>query len=299
MRIRKPGKIRDGLWLLGNRESSIYLLEGSSGSMIISGGMSYIVPDILEQFNRFDIDINQISKILILHSHFDHVGVIPFLKRRRAEIEIYASSRAWEIFSMPKAIATINRFGRDVAHNMGKDEIYKDYSLDWGEDINGHTVSDGDIIDLGDLDGYIYETPGHSSCAISLYIPQIKALFPSDSGGIPYGEIIIASGNSNFTKYQESLERLKELDVEYYCADHYGYVSGEESRTFIKQSIMSAKNYRTLMERIYSRSHNIETAARELADLFYSANNEYFLTPEIMEGVYRQMIRHIAENMQD
>jgi glyoxylase-like metal-dependent hydrolase (beta-lactamase superfamily II) len=259
--------------------------------------MSYIVQDILEQCDTFNIDIERISKVLILHSHFDHVGVIPFLKRRKKEIEIYASSRAWEIISMPKAIETINRFSRDVAYKMGKGEIYNHFFLDWSEDINGKTISDGDIIEVGDLDCHIFETPGHSSCAISLYIPELKALFPSDSGGIPFGEIIIVSGNSNFTKYQESLEKLKELDVEYYCADHYGYVTGEESESFIKQSIISAKNYRTMMERTYRRSRDIETAAKELSDLFYRSNKEYFLTPEIMEGVYCQMIRHIAENM--
>ena len=146
MRIRKPGKIRDKLWLLGNRESSIYLLEGSNESMIVSGGISYIVPDILEQFDTFDIDINRISKILVLHSHFDHVGVVPFIKQLLPEIEIYASSRAWEMLSMPKAIETINRFGRDVALKMNKNKVYEDHNLDWNKDINGEIVSDNDII---------------------------------------------------------------------------------------------------------------------------------------------------------
>jgi hypothetical protein len=47
MRNRKAGKIRDRLWYLGREESGIYLLEGESCSLILSGGMSYLAPIIL------------------------------------------------------------------------------------------------------------------------------------------------------------------------------------------------------------------------------------------------------------
>src|SRR3989304_1646299 len=91
MRIRKPGKVREGIWFLGREESGVYLLEGDDSSMIVSGGMSYLVSDILHQFKEFGMDGNRIKKLLILHSHFDHVGIVPFFKRRHPEIEVYAS----------------------------------------------------------------------------------------------------------------------------------------------------------------------------------------------------------------
>ena len=298
MRVRRPGKIREGLWLLGRKESCLYLLEGSKESMIVSGGMSYLVPDLLQQFNTFGIDESRITKLVILHSHFDHVGTVPFLKRRYPELEIHASARAWEILHMPKAINTINEFSRDVTRRMGRDEAYIIHDLEWRDDIKGKTVSEGDYIDLGDLKGLIYETPGHSSCSISFYVPQFNALFPSDSGGIPYNETIIVSGNSNFTKYQESLEKLKDLEVKFFCADHYGYITGDESGDFIQQCIRFAMNFRALMEQCYQRTGDIEIATREMVSSFYKVNSDYFLSQEILEGVYRQMIRHIANAME-
>jgi hypothetical protein len=50
MRIRKVGKVRDNLWYVGREESGAYILEGSEESMMISGGLSYLVSDILQQF---------------------------------------------------------------------------------------------------------------------------------------------------------------------------------------------------------------------------------------------------------
>lgn len=294
MRIRKPGKVNERIWFLGRMESGVYLLEGTDGSMIVSGGMSYIVSDLLRQFKEFGIDESRIKKLLILHSHFDHVGIVPFFKRRHPEIEIYASQRGWEILRMDKAILTINEFSRNVAKRMKKENIYSTYDIDWRNDVSGKTVREGDRIDLGSLEVSILEIPGHSSCSIAAYIPELKALFPTDGGGIPFDETIVTSGNSNFTKYQESLERLKDLDVEIYGADHYGYVMGEEAGEFISKSIEMAKTNRALMEEAYRSTRDIDAAAKKLISSFYEENPSYFLSPEIFLDVYRQMVRHIA-----
>jgi glyoxylase-like metal-dependent hydrolase (beta-lactamase superfamily II) len=294
MRIRKPGKVHERIWFLGREESGVYLLEGDDGSMMVSGGMSYIISDILRQLNEFGIDEKRIKKLLILHSHFDHVGIIPFFKRRHPEMAVYASERAWEILQMDKAVLTINEFSRNVAKRMNKEEVYSTYDLEWRNDISGITIREGDRLDLGNLEVLIQEIPGHSSCCIAAYIPKLKALFPTDGGGIPFDQTIVTSGNSNYTKYQQSLERLRDLTVDYYCADHYGYVIGEEARTFTSKSIEMAKKNRAQMEEAYRSTRDIDGAAQKIVSSFYEENPSYFLSPEIFLDVYRQMVRHIA-----
>jgi glyoxylase-like metal-dependent hydrolase (beta-lactamase superfamily II) len=294
MRIRNPGKVRERLWFLGREESGVYLLEGKNGFMIVSGGMSYIAPDLLRQFKEFGIDEEKITKLLILHAHFDHVGIVPFFKRRYPKLEVYASSRAWEILQMEKAINTINEFSQTVTKKLGKEEVYSTFDLDWRDDVTGKTLREGDRIDLGGLEVSILEIPGHSSCCIAAHVQEFKALFPTDGGGIPFDETIITSGNSNYTKYQQSLEKLKGLEVEYYCADHYGYVIGEEAREFISKSIEMARQQRARIEEAYRSTKDIDLAARKLISSFYNENSDYFLSPEIFLDVYRQMVRHIA-----
>jgi glyoxylase-like metal-dependent hydrolase (beta-lactamase superfamily II) len=298
MRIRKPGKVNERIWFLGREESGVYLLEGTNESMIVSGGMSYIVPDLLQQFEEFGIDESRIKKLLILHAHFDHVGIVPFFKRRHPEVEVYASERGWEILQMEKAILTINEFSRNVAKRLEKEEVYSTYDLEWGKDVSVEIIREGNRIDLGGLEVSILETPGHSSCCIAAYVPRLKALFPTDGGGIPFDETIVTSGNSNYTKYQQSLERLKDLEVDYYCADHYGYVIGEEARKFISKSIEMAKKTRSQMEEAYCSTRDIDGTAQKLISSFYQENPSYFLSPEIFLDVYRQMVRHIASTIE-
>ena len=298
MRMGGPGKVLDNLWHLGHEESAVYLLDGGNEAMIINGGLRYIVPEVLRQFEEFGIDEEKITKLLILHSHFDHVGIVPFFKRRNPELEIYASPRAWKILGMQNAIDTINAFGRAITEKMGMAETCSGYDLDWRDDVTGVAVSEGDRIRVGDIELHILETPGHSSCHISTHAPQLKVLFPSDGGGIPYKGTIIPSGNSNFTQFQENLEKLKPLEFDYLCADHYGHVVGAEARDYIGRSIELAREHRATIEEAYRRTGDIDSTAQGMAAAFFAENPDYFITREIFEGVYRQMVRHIVNALE-
>ncbi len=297
MRNREPGKVCEGLWFLGKEESGVYLLEGKDQSMLISGGMRYILPAVLEQMEAFGRDREKIRKCLILHAHFDHVGIVPYMKRIFRDLDVCASERGWEILQMPKAVETINAFGRDVTERMGMEAACASYDLDWRDDISGSVVREGDVIDLGNVAVHILETPGHSSCAIAAYIPRVRALFPSDAGGIPYKETNVTFGNSNYTKFQKSLDKLRSLEVDYYCADHYGYITGTEARGFIRGCIEAAQAHRERMETTFRDTGSIEGAVGVLVKGFLDENPDYILTPAILEGIYRQMVKHIASSL--
>ena len=297
MNCQNPGKVCDGLWYLGRPESGVYLLEGRAGSVIISGGMSYLVPALLHQFDEFGLREDRIQGIIILHAHFDHIGIVPFFRRRNPGLKIYASARAWQILSESKNIDTINQFSGRIIDRMKIHVPYSADELDWPVGLSGEIIPEGDAINLGNREIQVFETPGHSSCSISAYVPQIRALFPSDGGGIPYKGTIIASANSNFTLYLESLKKLEMLQVDYLCADHFGYIYGNEARSYISSSIDLARKERTRLEEIYRHSFDVDAAAREMASSFIRANPDYFLPLEIYEGVCRQMMRHIAKTM--
>ena len=266
--------------------------------MLISGGMSYLVPGLLEQFRSFGIDENKIKKHLILHAHFDHLGIIPFMKRRRPDITIYASARGRKTLANPKAVPMINAFSRDVAERMGLESVFETHDVDWRDDITGESVAEGDTLQVGDFEVRIMETPGHSSCSISAHAPSIKALFASDGGGIPYKDFIQIAGNSDYSAYQKSIERLSALDLDYICADHYGYVTGDEARSFMKTAIESAEEKRAEVEAIYRKTGDIDLTAKEMNRAFFDANPDYILTPKILELVHRQMVRSIVADLE-
>lgn len=298
MRIRKPGKVADGLWYLGREESGSYLLEGRDCSILINGGLSHILPSVLQQIREFGIDAGKIKNILILHSHFDHIGIVPWFKRNHPGIEALASKRAWEILAMPKAISIANTFSKSVAEKMGTAAGLEKYDYEWRDDFTGTALVEGDSIDLGGRKLQIMETPGHTGCSISAYEPDLKALFPSDAMGIPFKDIVFPSANTDFTQYQQTLERYKPLAVNYMCADHYGYVTGEEAARFTDMTIDEAGKLRAQMENVYRSVGDIDAAAKAINEEFYRVNPEYFISADILEGVFKQIVKYLAKNMQ-
>ena len=294
MRYRNPQKINDHLWFLGSRESCVYLLRGSKGFLLISGGLVSIIPDVLRQLENHRIDPASINGLLVLHTHFDHVGIVPFFKRLNPKMTVYASPRAIQIFNKPKAIKGINAASCAYLKTLGQKGLLHDFDFEWRIGMSFQAVSEGDIIDLGDMHVRVIETPGHSPCSISAYVPAIKALFPSDAGGIPYGDRTITYGTSNYTQFQKSLEKMVSLEVKYLCSDHYGYVSGTEARHFIARSSQEADRRRALMADAFARKGNLEDAAQQLAVRFREENSGEVVPFDIFVESFRQMIRHVT-----
>jgi glyoxylase-like metal-dependent hydrolase (beta-lactamase superfamily II) len=298
MRVRKAGKITDRFWYLGREESGVYCLEGADSAMLINGGLTFILPDVLRQMQSFGIDSGKIKKFLILHSHFDHTGIVPYIKRTWPAIEILASAPAWKIFAMPKAIEIMNAYSHMSAQMAGAGDALKAYDLDWRDDITGSVVAGGDVIDLGGIAVQIFDTPGHTNCSITAYEPVMKVLFPSDGGGIPFGNMCFPSMNTNTIQYLESLEKIKPLPVRYYCADHYGYITGDEAGGFIGLTLAEGRRWKTELENCY-RKHggDLDAAARAITDDFYRLNPGYFIAPDILEGVFKQMLKFTGKNL--
>ena len=79
MLIQEPGRVTDRIDFLGTPKICLYLLKGED-AMIISGGMSWVVPSLARQFSAIDFDFKKVRYLVIPHSHFDHWGAVPYLK---------------------------------------------------------------------------------------------------------------------------------------------------------------------------------------------------------------------------
>ncbi len=192
--------------------------------------MIYIAPDVVSQIEKFDVDPKKIKKAVILHSHFDHIGILPYLKEKWPWIEVYGSKRAKDLLSKEKVISSIQFMNDIILEKQNMKQKAKELGLDFPALEVEKVVSDGDIIKVGNFSLQVLEVPGHSSCSIALYEPNLKALFASDAGGIPMGDDVFTAANSNFDKYLDSLNRMSKLDVNVHLAEHFGAMVGEDAK---------------------------------------------------------------------
>lgn len=294
MRVRTPQTIHPQVEFLGKPEMCVYLLKGKE-YMIIEGGMSYIVPSILQQFKERDIDPSRITRLLLLHSHFDHCGIAPFFKRMLPQLKVVGSKRSQELYRKEKVVQFIRARNREMLELLKMEKEAAELNLDFDQITVDEVVGEGDIIDLGEsLRVRIMEMPGHSSCSIAAYVEPLKALFPSDAGGIPgEGEEIFPSGNEDYILYQKSLEKLRPLDVEILGATRNGAFIGKEAGEFIPRSIEAAEKMRQEVIQQFQGLENPEEKIRQIVKERY----EVLKTRDIPSEIYVPLIRGIIKNI--
>ena len=294
MIMKKAGKVTDRITLLGREESTVYHVDGGNDAVLVGGGMIHTIPDIMEQIEKFGIDEKKISRVLVLHSHFDHCGIVGFLKKRWPWITIAASQPAKEMLVKPKVIENI-KFMNQVA--VEKFNVGRKLEMLRVDDFQGITVetvlSDGQKLMCGDLTLEIIAVPGHSPCSIAVYLPEEKAMFTSDAAGIAAGNAIFTAANSDFDKYQQSLEKMAKRDVAVVLAEHYGARTGDEGKMFLKQSIEAAKDYRRQIEASLKKTGDPAASTAEITEMAMKMGPSEFLPEEIVTLIASQMVNFI------
>ncbi len=294
MVIDKPGKVTDRIFLLGTKESCIYLLMGNGAYTILGGGATYIIPDVLKQLENFKIDTKRIQRLIILHSHFDHCGIVPFFKKRWPWIEIAASVRAKELLVSTKVVESIHALNQSLLTERGRDEWAEQMGIEFsGVDVET-VVAEGDVVACGDLSMEIIEVPGHSSCSIAVYVSKEKAMFASDAGGIPIANRVFTAANSNFDKYQQSIQKMADYDIDVYLAEHYGARTRADGRDYLFRSMDAARETRQIMEASLDRTKDVKKSTEEMTDMLMDWVPEDFMPKDIIALVVGQMLRYIA-----
>jgi hydroxyacylglutathione hydrolase len=134
----------------------------------------------------------RVKYILCTHAHFDHVGAVPELKEEtEAKIVLHRG-------------------------DLGIYRKAPEYAKAWGFEIDPLPepdlfVSEGDILELGDLKFKVFHTPGHSPGGICVYGEGI--LITGDTiFAVSVGRTDLEGGDAE--KLKESFKRLMHLPDE-------------------------------------------------------------------------------------
>jgi len=296
MIIDKPGYITDRIILMGRRESCVYLLKGDREYALLGGGMVHIVPEILAQLKAFSIAEERIRRMVVLHSHFDHCGIVSFFKERWPWITVAGSARSRELLASPKVIETIASLNRLLLEKYGRRAEAEALRLGFDGIEVDEVVKDRDLLNCGELAMEVVEAPGHSSCSIAIYVQGDRALFTSDAGGIPFGRKIFTAASSNFDQYQHSLKKMAEYKPRICLAEHFGALTGEDGTRFLSRSMDAAAKTRRALEASLARTHSVEKSTAALTEAMMANLPADLLPGEIIAMVIGQMLSNLERH---
>jgi len=64
----------------GGKGGSAYLVLGKDKTALIDCGMAYCAPDLIKNIKKFLADGMRLDYVFLSHSHYDHIGAIPYLR---------------------------------------------------------------------------------------------------------------------------------------------------------------------------------------------------------------------------
>lgn len=299
MLVEQSCKLAEGLYLLGEKQSLIYLIRGRE-AMIMGGGMNWVVPLLEQQLASYAIPAAEIKYLVIQHSHFDHCGAVPYLKRKYPGLKVLATEPARNILAKPKVIGYIESVNKLIIDAYGMQDQYERLGLKIDAIGVDETVGDATIIDLGGgLEVHFIEAPGHSACAVAGYVPKLKAIFPTDASPCPIGSIeklARPSPQYDFTLYKQSLGKLLSYDVEICGFDHFAAVTGADARKVLQNGLDQSIEYENRVVGLYKQGVGLESIARQQAREAMEADGFDFMSEDLMMPIARAEVRNILKS---
>lgn len=196
----------------------------------------------------------------LTHSHYDHAGGTPFIKRAFA-CPVVAGSYAAKIFAKDSAKALMRELDGKFARENGVDE-YEDLFDLLAVDIaaeDGALVSDSGFVALA--------LPGHTRCSVGYYRDGL--LLSCETLGLYRGDsLVVPSYLVSVEDTLRAIDRVQELDVKTILLPHYGVMG--DVKTYLTNARENALKTRDQIVKIL-KSGTREDAINWFCETYYNS----------------------------
>lgn len=208
---------------------SIYpvLLSGENEMILIDCGYPNFLQLIEECASKNTIDLEKLTKLIITHHDFDHMGSAADLKSKYPNIKILASSKDEKYINGKEKSLRLQQAEsvyNDLPHDQKEAALTFQKLLESVDNVDVDiTLNDGDIFDwCGGME--IVETPGHMPGHISIYLKESKTLIAGDALVILDGKLAIANPQYtlDISEAKKSINKLLNYDIQKIICYHGG-----------------------------------------------------------------------------
>lgn len=227
----------------GNKDA-IYpvLLTDDKEMVLIDCGYPNFLALIEECAAKNNIDISNLTKIIITHHDFDHMGALGEFKRKYPNIKVMAAKEEVPYIEGKKKSLRLQQaeslYGLLSDEEKPQAEIFHK-TLESVENCKVDVgLNQGDILDIaGGIE--VVATPGHMPGHISLYHKQSKSMIVGDALVLENGELAVAlpKYTLNIKEALRSVEKFLNYDIDRIICYHGG-VYNKDIRKALKNIIV-------------------------------------------------------------
>jgi len=204
------------------------LIEVNNKLFLIDSGYNESFDDFIRVLNNKNIDVCDLSGILITHYDIDHIGGLFKFKKQNPELKIYSSAiEEPSISGKIKSERSVQ--AEKIYHSMP--ERHRKWIKELQNSLENITNVNIDItlVDGQSIEGEIIaiHTPGHTKGHLSYYIPEEKLFISGDAFVYSNNKFKIASPRHalDLKESINSIKKIRKLDIEKIICYHGGIVS--------------------------------------------------------------------------
>ncbi len=249
----------------GHIGAECHLLFSEQAAVLVESGCGYCAEKVVENIKR-ELGGRKLDAILLTHSHYDHAGGSPLIKRHFPEAVVVASGHAANIFSKESAQKVISEMESHAAKRAGITN-YEDLSHMLHVD---KVVEDGDVVQIKDMTLRVISAPGHTKCSICFFWEQEELFISCETLGvcIEYPEIIYCYV-IGYNLTQESIEKMRSLQPKHVYVAHYGMIPDEGCATYFDSAAAAAKEAKDIIVDSFHEGLDLNGIANALKKASY------------------------------
>lgn len=247
----------------GGQGGNAFLILGEEKTALIDCGMAYCASNLISNIKRI-LNGKVLNDILISHSHYDHVGAVPYLKQEWPHSRVLGAEYAQRILNKPSALNTIRGLSLQAAkiYAIGDLKEYDDNLLKVD-----NVIGDGDILDLGDLRIQVIETPGHTKCSLSFLVNE--TLFASESTGyMSKSGKIYPAFLTNCSETIDSIHICQKIKPRFIISPHYGLVNESDTPYYWRKCILAVQETREFILHLSEQGYKEERILTKYEKIF-------------------------------
>ncbi|HZK87555.1 MAG TPA: MBL fold metallo-hydrolase [Anaerovoracaceae bacterium] len=291
-RRKYPDKIRR---VTAGSGGEAFLILGTDKTVLMDCGMAYCAEDMIDNIKEIlTAENRKLDMIFLSHTHYDHVGGLPYVLKTWPEAIVYGADYCKRVFASNGAKSKMAELGK-VAwkkyKNHGNEEILME-----GLKID-QILNDFDRVYLGEEYIVAIETKGHTDCSMTYVLEPDGIMFASESTGVlespDFMHIPILKS------YQESMDALnkcKGYPVKHLISPHYGYVPDFFIDDYWKIFIESAEEKKNYLYRLHNEKMNFEEILEEYTKKYWNSAREAEQPKEAFRENAKNIIKAIMKD---
>lgn len=296
MKLKAEGDFGTWISVAGSHFYPGYIIKGREKNLMIDAGINMMGPAYIASLEKVFGDKNALDHVFATHSHFDHLGAIPYLKRKLPSLKAGAAARVGALMKKPSVLdlmTSLSELQRGFFQHIVGDEDVRIEAVDFE-----FSLKEGDRFDLGGLTCEVYGVPGHTGDSLAFFIPEIRALFAGEAYGIPESDQdspVQVEFLSSYDDYVASLDRLIDLQPELIGMGHMWVFTDDDATAFLKRSREETPRYRELIETYLDAANgDIENAVQLMAKKEYDEKGTIAQPRESYIENLKAQVRQVA-----